>query len=162
MIRVEPTSCESLFRFSFPKWHMCVSENSQREIIEDDLNLIQVSQRVITKCGDTCTESQHETNRAFRKILFVCPLKFCIVSSFSWDLQWSQKKAKKMLIQSLGGQQRVLWYFPEWPIIFPFFRYIYWWTSCCPLHSDYQLVYAAQINTLLKNILEFHANVDFF
>ena len=29
-------------------------------------------------------------------ILFVCPRKFCIsiVSSFSWDLQWSQEKIK--------------------------------------------------------------------
>ena len=38
-------------------------------------------------------------------MLFVWPPKFCIstVSSFSWDLQWSQEKIKTMLMQNLGG-----------------------------------------------------------
>ena len=41
-------------------------------------------------------------------ILFVCPRKFCIsiVSSFSWNLQWSQEKTKTMLMQNLGGQTK--------------------------------------------------------
>ena len=52
-------------------------------------------------------------------ILFVCPPKFCIsiVSSFYWDLQWSQEKTKTILMQNLGDKQRVLWYFPKWPIV---------------------------------------------
>ena len=39
-----------------------------------------------------------------------------ILSSLSWDLQWSQGKTKTMLMQNLGDKQGVLWYFPEWPI----------------------------------------------
>ena len=46
---------------------------------------------------------------------------FCIsiVSSFSWNLQWSQEKTKAILIQNLGGRganKRVLFYFPKWPV----------------------------------------------
>ena len=40
----------------------------------------------------------------------VCSPKFCIriIFVFSWDHCKSQ---------SLGGQTRVLWYFPKWPIV---------------------------------------------
>ena len=55
-------------------------------------------------------------------ILFVCPPKFCIsiVFVFSWDHCKSQEKLETMLMQNLGGgggKQRVLWYFPKWPIL---------------------------------------------
>ena len=45
-------------------------------------------------------------------ILFVCPPKFCmsIVSSFSWELQWSEEK---MLMQNLGGQTKSIMVFSE-------------------------------------------------
>ena len=36
-----------------------------------------------------------------------------IVSSFSWDLQWSQKKTKIMLMQNLGGQIKSIMVFSE-------------------------------------------------
>ena len=41
--------------------------------------------------------------------------KFCIsnVSSFYWDLQWSQEKTKTMLIQNLGRQTKSIMVFPE-------------------------------------------------
>ena len=42
-----------------------------------------------------------------------------IVSSFSWDLQWSQEKTKSMLMQNLGGQTNSIMVFPKWPIAFP-------------------------------------------
>ena len=48
-------------------------------------------------------------------IIFVCPPKFCItiVSSFSWDLQWSQEKTKTMLIQNLRRQTKSIMVFSE-------------------------------------------------
>ena len=48
-------------------------------------------------------------------ILFVCAPKFCtsIVSSFSWDLQWSQEKTKTMLMQNLGAQTKSITVFCE-------------------------------------------------
>jgi len=48
-------------------------------------------------------------------ILFVCPPKFCIsiVSRFSWELQWSEEKAKTMLMQNLGGQTKSIMVFSE-------------------------------------------------
>ena len=48
-------------------------------------------------------------------ILFVCPPKFyiSIVSSFSWDLQWSQEKTKTMLMQNFGGQTKSIMVFSE-------------------------------------------------
>ena len=48
-------------------------------------------------------------------ILFVCPPKFgiSIVSSLSWDLQWSQEKTKTMLMQNLGGQTKSIMVFSE-------------------------------------------------
>ena len=41
-------------------------------------------------------------------ILFVCLPKLCIsiVSSFSWDLQWSEEKTKAMLIKNFGGTNK--------------------------------------------------------
>ena len=47
-------------------------------------------------------------------ILFVCSPTFCIsiVSSFSWDLQWSQQKAKAILMQNLGGRTKSGMVFP--------------------------------------------------
>ena len=36
-----------------------------------------------------------------------------IVSSFSWDLQWSQEKTKTMLMQNLGGQTKSIMVFSE-------------------------------------------------
>ena len=44
-------------------------------------------------------------------ILFVCPPKFCIsiVSSFSWELQWSQEETKTMLMQN-GIFRNGLWF----------------------------------------------------
>ena len=36
-----------------------------------------------------------------------------IVSSFSWDLQWSQEKTKTMLMQNLGGQTKSIIAFSE-------------------------------------------------
>ena len=46
----------------------------------------------------------HLTESENTVILFVCPPQFCIsiVSSVSWDLQWSQEKSKTMLIQNWG------------------------------------------------------------
>ena len=43
------------------------------------------------------------------------PQKFCIsiVSSFSWDLQWSQEKTKPMLMQNLGRQTNSIMVFSE-------------------------------------------------
>ena len=43
------------------------------------------------------------------------PPKFCIsiVSSFSWDLQWSQENTKTMLMQNLGGQTKSIMVFSE-------------------------------------------------
>ena len=48
----------------------------------------------------------------------VCPPKFCIsiVFVFSWDRCKSQEKLETMLMQNLGNKQRVLWYFPKWPV----------------------------------------------
>ena len=48
-------------------------------------------------------------------MLFVCLPKFCIsiVSSFSWDLQWSEEKTKTMLMQNLGGQTKSIMVFSE-------------------------------------------------
>ena len=41
-------------------------------------------------------------------ILFVCAPEFCIsiVSSFSWDLQWSQEKTKTMPNAKVGGTNK--------------------------------------------------------
>ena len=50
------------------------------------------------------------------------PRKFCIniVFVFSWDHCKSQEKVETMLMQNVGGggggKQRILWYFPKWPI----------------------------------------------
>ena len=40
---------------------------------------------------------------------------FCIsiVSSFSWDLQWSQEKLETMLMQNLGGQIKIIMVFSK-------------------------------------------------
>ena len=44
--------------------------------------------------------------------LFVLPnFAKSIVSSFSWDLQWSQEKTKAMLMQNLGGQTKSIMVF---------------------------------------------------
>ena len=44
--------------------------------------------------------------------LFVPPnFAKSIVSSFSWDLQWSQEKTKAMLIQNLAGQTKSIMVF---------------------------------------------------
>ena len=44
--------------------------------------------------------------------LFVPPnFAKSIVSSFSWDLQWSQEKTKAMLMQNLGGQTKSIMLF---------------------------------------------------
>ena len=41
-------------------------------------------------------------------IIFVCPPKFCIciVSTFSWDLQWSQEKTKTTLMLKFWGSNK--------------------------------------------------------
>ena len=46
---------------------------------------------------------------------FICPSKFCtsIVSTFSWDLKWSQEKTKTMVMQNLGGQTKSIMTFSE-------------------------------------------------
>ena len=48
-------------------------------------------------------------------ICFVFPPKFCtrVVSSFPWDLQWSQEKTKTMLMQNFGGQRKSIMVFSE-------------------------------------------------
>ena len=56
-----------------------------------------------------------QANSPLRKIVFVCPAKFCIsiVSSFSWELPWSEEKTKTMLMQNLGGQTKSIMVFSE-------------------------------------------------
>ena len=51
-------------------------------------------------------------------ILFVRPPKFfiSIVSSFSWNLQWSREKTKAMLMQTFGRQTKSIMVFPKWPL----------------------------------------------
>ena len=61
--------------------------------------------------GKAAFEEYHNT------LLF--PPKFCIniVFVFSWDHCKSQEKVETMLMQNVGeGKQRILWYFPKWPI----------------------------------------------
>ena len=45
-------------------------------------------------------------------ILFACPPKFCmsIVSSFSWDLQWSQEKTKTITAYAKFGGEKEEYY----------------------------------------------------
>ena len=49
-------------------------------------------------------------------LLFVCPSKFLhisVVSSFAWDLQWSQEKTKTMLMRNLEGQTKSIMVFSK-------------------------------------------------
>ena len=50
----------------------------------------------------------------YHNTLFVPP-EFCIniLSSFSWDLQWSQEKTKTMQMRNLGGQTKSIMVFTE-------------------------------------------------
>ena len=59
-------------------------------------------------------------------MLFVCPPKFCIsiVFVFSWDHCNSQEKLETMLCKILGDKQRVLWYFPDGPVVLVFFQWL--------------------------------------
>ena len=44
------------------------------------------------------------------KIHLVCPPNFCITLGFDspWVFQWSQKKLKRLLLQTFGGQTRCI------------------------------------------------------
>ena len=51
-------------------------------------------------------------------ILFVCPPKFCVGIAFVslGNIRSSKRNWKKCLCKIWGDKQRVLWYFPMWPI----------------------------------------------
>ena len=63
-----------------------------------------------------CLAFHHEWATSENTIIpFICPLKFCIsiISSFSWDLHWSQEKTKTMHVQNLGRQTKSIMVFSE-------------------------------------------------
>ena len=86
---------------------------TQRQLTRDQAALERQEKQLVKSVG-------HFGKYHNRLIVFVCPPKCCIsiVSSFSWDLQWSQENKIQCFCKIWGHKQRLfsIMVYSEWPI----------------------------------------------